>query len=451
MSDAHSVDTEFRHSFLWRILAAAGGMVTSFLLTVVVVRGLDPRDAATFFAILAALSIGPLVGRLGLGANVVRLIPAESDPVARREIAGTHLLATALLSIITAPIIALIGCAAMIGQPGFVAVFVLATLLIAVESTRLMLSDIFAANGRIKASVATMHYVRSILALPVIAATVFTLGHESLDAVLATYFAVAAIQFAAALFHARGDIALPAFGPIFSTLRTALGHGVRLFSVDLSEFMIMQGSIWLATALMSPLHATQYALAITLGLQVTLFKNLAMTAVAPPAARLWAEGAKDKFVRLLSDAATLGAAVAVVLVAIIAIAGPYAIEVAYGASMKPTAFMLLIIAAGGAVQAGIGINSSCLILTGHLAEAARVAIGVVVVAVPCAIAAAYLLGPVALATVTAASLAVMSVGQFLNARRQLGTAPHANRHAVRAFSEILRGRTGEPAPADANH
>lgn len=67
---------ELRHSFTLRVGAAAAGMVSTFLLTVIVVRTLNPLDTAAFFAVLAALSIGSVVGRLGLGPNVIRLIPS---------------------------------------------------------------------------------------------------------------------------------------------------------------------------------------------------------------------------------------------------------------------------------------------------------------------------------------------------------------------------------------
>jgi len=69
MTTKESPHVEIRRSFGWRMVAAALGMASAFLLTVIIVRTLDTREAATFFAIVAALSIGPMVGRLGLGPN----------------------------------------------------------------------------------------------------------------------------------------------------------------------------------------------------------------------------------------------------------------------------------------------------------------------------------------------------------------------------------------------
>jgi O-antigen/teichoic acid export membrane protein len=422
---------------MWRIVAAAGGMAASFLLSVIVVRTLAPRDAATFFAILAALSIGPLIGRLGLGANVIRLMPAEPDTQKRRQIAGTHLLAAVVLSSVSAPVIGVFGCIGLIGHSNFLVVYLLAVLLIATESIRMMVSDIFAAAGRVQASVATMHYVRSVAAVPFVALTVLLLGHETLEAVLGTYLVVAVIQFAVALIHARHEVAIRTLRAGFSTLRTAIGQGARVFSIDFSEFMIMQGTIWLATAMLAPTQATQYAVAVTLGLQVTLFKSLAQLAVAPPAARLWAAGKKVTVVRLLSNAATLSTCVAVILVVLIAVFGPFAVKLAYGPNMGPTAVMLLIIAAGGAVQAFFNVSVTLLIISGHLVTAGRTALIVLAVAAPSAVAAAHFGGPVALAVVTSVSLSVMYTSQYFNARTALASAPRAHRHVVRAAREIL--------------
>ncbi|MCZ8379294.1 lipopolysaccharide biosynthesis protein [Mycobacterium sp. CPCC 205372] len=444
LSDRRSAGGEFRHSFGWRVLTAGGGMAASFALTVLVVRGLPDRDAATFFAILAALAIGPLIGRFGLGTNVIRLVPAESDPAVRRQIAGTHLLAVVIASSVSAPVIAIFGCNALIGHEGFVPVFILATLLVGVESTRLMVSDIFAATGRIGSSVATTHYVRTMLALPFVAATMFALGNETLVGVLTAFLGVAVVQFAVALLKARTLVTFPKLGAAFSMLRTAAGQGVRVFSIDLSEFMIMQGTIWLATAALTPVVATQYALAITLGMQVALFKNLAASAVAPPAARLWAAGARAQVVRVLSSAATLSTAVAIGLVVLIAAFGSAAVAFAYGNEMRPTATMLLIIAFGGTVQACFSASVTLIIISGHLAEAAHVAIAVLVVAAPTAVAAAVYGGPIALSAVTATSLAVMYTAQYFNTRKCLGSAPRANRRLTAAARELLR----EPAADD---
>jgi O-antigen/teichoic acid export membrane protein len=441
-------NVELRRSFAWRTFAAAAGMASTFLLSVIIVRSLDLHEAAAFFAILASVSFGPLIGRLGLGHNVIRLMRAEPASEVRRQIAATHLFATMILSSVSAPVVALIGCHALLGHSNFWPVFVLTTLLIAVEAARLMVSDIFAAAGRVRASVATMHYVRTLLTLPLVAIVVFAVHRPSLTAVVAAYLIVSVLQFTAALIHARHDVAVFRLSTGIETLRTAVRQGMQLFSLDFSEFMLKQGTIWLAATAFSPLAATQYSAAVALAMQVTVLESLCGLAVAPPAARLWAAGEKDQVVRMLSNAATLNTVVAVVLVVMLAILGPIVLELAYGSEMRPASAILLIVAASGIFQATFDGSIILLVAAGCITAAARTAMGVVLVALPCAVAAAWFGGPIPLAVVVFLGVAAKSIGQWITARRLVESPPCATFHVVRAARGLMRDRDDDPQVSD---
>lgn len=433
MNTDSSAKLELRRSFLWRFVAAAGGMASTLLLTVVAVRTLDSHEAATFFAVLAALSFGSKIGCLGMGPNVIRLVASEADPIASRRIAGTHLQAAFLLSCLSAPVIAFIGCNGLLGDSVFLPAFGITTAIIVIESTRLMISDIFTGAGRVKASVATMHYVRSLVVLPFVALAVFVLDDPSLLALLATYLAVAAVQFVIAVVHVNRDALIFGSTGGIATLRKAVKDGSKLFSLDLSEFMILQGTIWLATAVFPPAVATQYAAAVTLAMQVVVLESLSGLAVAAPTARLWAAGKKDEVVRMLSNAATLSAAVVVLVVALLAVLGEFVVEIAYGPELKPAATMLLILAAGGIVQASFKRSITMLVVSGEITAAARTATSLMLLALPCAVAAAVYGGPIALAVVASCSVAVMDIGLWATARKVLGRAPCAHFHVIRAI------------------
>jgi O-antigen/teichoic acid export membrane protein len=438
---------ELRSSFLWRVGAAAGGMASTLLLTVVAVRSLSHQEAATFFAILAALSFGSKIGCLGMGPNVIRLVAAETDAGERRKIAGTHLRAAFLLSGLTAPLIAFIGCNGLFGHPVFLPAFVMTTILIVIESARLMISDIFAAEGRVRASVATMHYVRSLLVLPFVVIAVYALNDPSLLAVLATYLAVAAIQFLIAVAQVNRYASLFGSTGGIATLRKAVKEGTQLFSLDLAEFMIMQGTIWLATAVFTPSVATQYAAAVTLAMQVTIFESLAALSVVAPATRLWAVGKKDEVIRMLSNAATLSTAVVIVIFLSLLLGGPLLLKVAYGPAMEPAATMLVILAAGGIVQVSAKRSVTVLIVSGRITAAARTATTLMILTVPCAVAAAVYGGPLMLAVVTAVGIGALAVGQLVTARRTLGLAPHASFNVLAAARYLahLSGPDSEQA------
>lgn len=443
-TDQSSARTELRRSFSLRVVAAAAGMISTFLLTVIVVRTLDARDTASFFAILAALAIGPLIGRLGLGPNVIRLIPTESDPAKKRVIAGTHLRATVLMTLPSAPVVALAATAGLIGHGDFIPALLLTSTIITIETVRLMLSDIFAAVGRVGASVATMHYIRSTIVLPVVGLVAITLEKPNLITLLATYTVVAAAQLAVALAIARPNVAFLGSAGIAS-LRRAIDAGTRLFSLELSAFLMMSGTIWLANAAFVPLAATHYSAAATIAMQVTILESLAALAVAPPAARLWAAGKKDDVVRLLSNLATVNTAITIALVAGLVLVGEFALQFAYGAPMRDANVLLAILAASGIFQAAFGVNISLLIIGGHIGEVSRTAIMVSVVALPTAIAAAFLGGPVPLAIVSSCGVAALSFCEWLTARKIFDQAPRAHRHLIRAVRELVHG------PANPRH
>lgn len=444
MTQGHEATAELKRSFSWRVVAAAAGMISTFLLTVIVVRTLDDKDAAGFFAILAALSIGPLIGRLGLGPNAVRLIPAEQDHAKRRIIAGTHLRATALLTLPSAPVVSFFATAGLIGHGDFTPAFLLTTVIIVIETLRLMLSDIFAAYGRVPASVATMHYIRSTMVLPVVGVVAFTLERPTLTVLLSAYVAVAALQFVVALYYGRRDIAISKSVGIAS-LRAAIGSGTRLFSLELSAFLMMSGTIWLANMTFPAVTATHYSAAATIAMQVTILESLFALAVTPPAARLWADGKKDHVVRLLSNVATVNTAITICLVIALGLFGGLALQTAYGPSMRDASTLLVILAASGIVQAALNANISLLIIGGFINEVSRTAMIVLAIVLPCGIVAAIVGGPLPLAIVSSCGVALLSVAEWITARRVMDRAPRAHRHLIAAARELLERPPGSVA------
>lgn len=445
-TDQSRARVELRRSFTLRVAAAALGMVSTFLLTVVVVRSLDSRDTAAFFAILAALAIGPMVGRLGLGPNVIRLIPSEPDQHEKRRIASTHLMATVLMSLPAAPLVAFAATAGLIGHGDFLPALILTAVIITIETVRLMLSDIFAAVGRVTASVATMHYIRSTIVLPVVGLVAFTIERPSLVTMLITYASVAAAQLLAALIAARDNLMVPRLSGI-AALRSAVGAGTKLFGLEVSAFLMMSGTIWLANAAFVSLTATHYSAAATIAMQVTILESLAALAVAPPAARLWAAGKRDDVVHLLSNLATVNTAVTCTIVVVLATFGERALQFAYGAQMRDANILLVVLAISGIFQAAFGVNITLLIIGGHIDEVSRTAVAVLAVVFPAAVAAAFLGGPLPLALVSSFGVAALSVGEFIAARKVLHRAPRPHRHLFRAVRELVAKESADSIPA----
>lgn len=439
-AESSGAKAELRRSFVLRVGAAGAGIVSTFLLTVIVVRTLDARDAATFFAILAALPIGSIVGRVGLGQNVVRLIPAESSAEGRRIVAGTHLQATVLLTLPTAPVIAVCATVGLMGHGDFVVALLLTSAMIMLEAVRMMLSDIFAAVGRVTASVLTMHYFRSAAVLPVVGVVAFGLKDPSMLNLLTAYTVVAAIQVVVALWAARSTIAIR-FAGVLVSLRQAISDGFRLFAFEVTAFLIISGTIWLANAAFPPETAAHYSAAMTIATQVTLLEGLAAVAVMPPAARLWAAGRRGEVVRLLSALATVNTIITVVVVAALAAFGTIALEFAYGASMRDAGILLVVLACGGIPQAALSVAASLLVISGAIGAVGRTSLLVLVLVIPSAVAAAFLGDALTLAVVAALGMAALYVSLWFTARRCLENAPFPHWRVIRAVRELISETT----------
>lgn len=449
-ADHHGAKSELRRSFSTRVLAAGAGIVATFLLTVIVVRFLNNRDAAAFFGVLAALPIGSIVGRVGLGNNVVRLIPAEPDLAQKRIIAGTHLRATIMMTLPTAPVIALAATGGLIGHGNFAPAMLLTALMVMIESVRMMLSDIFAATGRVLASVSTTHHVRSVIVLPVVCAVAFTVSQPTLVEMLLAYVGVSGGQVLIALIIGRTEIELR-HAPGLAKLRETVGSGARLFAFEFTAFLIVSGTIWLANAALVPHEAKIYAVATTIAIQVTLLETLASTAVLPPAARMWTAGRKSEVVRLLSNLATINTVITLAVIVALVFFGGFFLELAYGPDVRDAHILLVILAIGGIPQAALSLNTSLLVIDGHLGAVCRTSLIVLAVVVPAAVAAALLGGALALAIVAACGMASLYIGLWLTARKIFGQTPHPHWNLAAAARELVteRGEVAEQVKATA--
>jgi O-antigen/teichoic acid export membrane protein len=181
---------------------------------------------------------------------------------------------------------------------------------------------------------------------------------------------------------------------------------------------------------------------------VTLLESLAALAVTPPAARLWAAGRRDEVVRLLSSLATINTVVVVLVVLAFAAFGDVALEIAYGPEMRGAMWLLVVLACGGIAQGAFGVNISLLIICGRINEVSRTALGVLAVFLPCAVAAAFLGGPMQLAIVSACGMAALSVCEWFTARRCLDRAPHPRLNPVLAVRELVSETRLAPSKDD---
>ncbi len=431
--------SELGSSFALRALTAVGGVGATLLTTVVAVRQLDPREAAAFLAVLAGLMLGPMIGKMGLGQNVIRLVAAHGQGDHRRAVIGAHLRISALLAVASAPVIAVLSTASVAGSASHGTVLVLVTVLLVAETLRLMLSDVFAAVGDLAGSVAGTHHVRSVVVLPPLLVAALVLPRPDLVVVLAVYAAVAVLLLLVAAHRARHLFSLRPAVP-GRLLATTVAAGLAIFVLDASVFLVGRGDVWLAAAAFPALDATRYGTASMLGYQVTMLYGLAALAVMPVAARLLASRGEAAVRRMLSAAATLTVAATALVVAVLVVLGRPILEIAYGPGFGDAHPVLVILAIGGLGQALFGFSVPLLLVLGHLRRAVLACGVVLVVMAPVVVAAAFLGGPVALAAASATAAVLLPAAQWIAAGGRRG-APLPSWRTGAAVA-TLRGAAG---------
>ncbi|MGY2078760.1 lipopolysaccharide biosynthesis protein [Modestobacter sp. SYSU DS0657] len=442
MTQAAGEAQEVRRSFGLRMVVAVLGLVATFLTSVLAVRALDARPAAGFLAILGALMLGPMVGRLGLGQSAIRAIAAATGPAEIAVQVVAHLRAVAVLSLLTAPGVAWLATAVVQDDRGRVVLLVAA--MIVLETVRLTVSDVYAALGRIPWSVAATHHSRSILALLAMGVVVLLQGGETTLLTLLTVYAAVSLVLLAVVV---GRLPLRSRGAgrrWWAPMLAAVAAGAWLFTVELGAFLVGRGDVWLAGWAFGAQDALQYSTASVLAMQVTVLEGLANIAIAPVAARMWAAGDRARVFRLLSASATLSTAVTVLAVAAAWLLGPQALAL-YGDGLGDAAPYLGVLATGGLGMAVCGSCAVLLVVTGNGRAAAGSVAVAMLVAVPAAVLAARLGGPLPLAVASAVATALLFGSYVLTCRRTFGRAPLPTRHLKRSLL-LLAGRDPEGTP-----
>jgi O-antigen/teichoic acid export membrane protein len=439
---------EFRNSFVWRSVTAGGGLVATLLTTVVAVRGLNAREAAVFLAILAGLMIGPMFGKLGLGQNVIRLV-ASMNPEDSRRMISSHLRAAFILSMLSAPVLAFASTAALLSESGHLTVLVLTSILLVAETVRLMLSDVFAAVGDVRASVATTHHVRTMVVLVPLVIVVVFVPHPTLIEILAVYAAVSVLLLLPPMLRARHLLTSPTRSPApdrsaDSRLFATIVAGLVLFALDGSFFVVNRGNVWLASAQFEPFDAARFGTVSTLAFQVTVLQGLASLAITPMAARLWATGQRERVLRMLSATATLTTAATGVVVLGLAVVGREVLGLAYGAEFAGSYDLLVVLAIGGLGQAAFGFSVPLLLISGQIRRAVTACLVVLAVMLPIAVVAAGWFGPTGLTIASAVAATTLPVAQWLAARGGYAGAPLPSWRIGRAVRAV---RSAQPAPA----
>ena len=436
---------EVRRSFGLRMAVAVLGLLATLLTSVLAVRTLDDRSATGFLAILGALMLGPLFGRLGLGQNAIRTIAAAATPAEVAAQVLAHLRAVALLSLVTAPFVAWVATVVVRDDRALVVALVVA--MIVLEALRLTVSDVYAALGRITWSVAATHHSRSILALLVMGVVVLVQGGDTTLVTLLTVYAATSLALLAVTAARLPLRARERGARWWAPMLVAVAAGAWLATVELGAFLVGRGNVWIAGWAFPTDQALLFSTASVLAMQVTVLEGLANIALTPVAARLWAAGQRDRVFALLSASATVSTTITLVLSAGTWLLAPEVLKI-YGDGLGDAAPYLSIMATGALGMSLFGSCAVLLVVTGNGRIAASSVVVATLITVPGAVLAAQLGGPLALSIASAAAMVILFGSYTIACRRAFGRVPLPGFH-LRRSPLVLAGREPAAGPDDA--
>ncbi len=422
-----------------RTVAAFVGLLASFALTVLAVRRLDDPGSATFLSILAAMMIGPLIGRFGLGTRSMQLLSEETGRP-DEAVVGLHVWTTAAVTALVALPVALVSTIPLAGRSSRWPVVAVAAGLVVVEAVRLTVSDVFAAIGRIGWSVATTHSIRAIGSVAAVGLLVALGGSLSVLRLVVVQLAVAGVLLLVGLHRLTAASRVPRpsdLRPIAHVCKAS----VAFLGVDLAEFVAGRADVWLASWAFVAHQATRYSTASVLASQVAVPVGLVNVALGPTVARLWRLGLRDELRTAMGAISTLATIFTGVMVAVLWAAGPELMSAIYGHDLRSAGPLTAILATGLLAYGAFGTCIALLVLTDHARQSAVAALAVLGVAIPVAILVAFATGPTGLAVASAAASVALAGSQAVMCRRCLGFAPLPHYDVARAV-RVLRAGPG---------
>ncbi|MEL7155972.1 MAG: glycosyltransferase, partial [Actinomycetota bacterium] len=341
---------EFGRSLSWRLLAAPIGTVATFALTTIIARTLGPAEVTVSYTLLAALMIGPILGRFGLNQWAVRDLAAlrTNEDLATAVVAARRLaIAVVGPAAIAAPLISVVFVAGIWGGNLDVELALLATVILFAETWRLAIGDVLLGLGQTGWAAILAHQVRAVAVTgTVVVNLLLRPGRFDLHVLLWLMAAVSVTLVAAGL----ARLWTLSGGSAPSGERLDLGllvrRGLPFLLVDLVVVVVARGDVWLAAPTLHDYAAARYGTASVVAALIGMPIGLASLALAPVVAGLVAQRQAAEIDRLVRSLATVVAYALVPVVIAVVFFGRWVLEAAYGTTYGEAHRYLLVLMVG---------------------------------------------------------------------------------------------------------
>ncbi len=398
---------EFRRSFVRRILVAPVGTVATFALTAIAARTLGSAELTIFYALLAALTIGPILGRFGLNQRAVRDLAAartRDDLEVAASLARRHVRSALLPQLVAAPVISVLFIAGAASGGIDVGLAVLATIVLAAESCRLTVSDVLTGLGLTGWAALFAHQVRA-ACVTVAAGLVVVAAPDSLDlrALVEIMAAVTVALAVAGLVRLWAIPQRPYDGELETRIGPLLRLGLPFLMVDLVVVVVARGDVWLAARALPAATAALYSTASTLAVQIGTPIGLASVAVAPVVAGYVAQGRFDELESMVRSLSTAVVYLVVPVFIGFVVFGDDLLGLAYGEGFRGAHPYLVTLMVGNLTLATLGVSSIILLMANRHRLAMTLAGTWFAMAAPLVIVTTLVSGPLGLAVASAST------------------------------------------------
>jgi O-antigen/teichoic acid export membrane protein len=418
-------------STLWVFLGfgtlAVGSLVVNSLLT----RTMPPQSVGVYFLAVSIVTFAATAGRAGLNQAVIRLIArAESDRTAVAGVwvrtalvvaAATAAAASAFLVFVAVPPLA----STVFNSPRLAQIGVLLGCWSFFEALRLVASEALRGFGRIGAATLLGDAGRQVLFGATLSAAFLATGGLTLDLVVGSAIASAAVVLVVALWLLRARLAQPSSAATWSMASKTLRVSLPIMVTSLALLAVTLGDVWLAGILLPDADVGVYAATARLVLLVLFPLHISNVVLSPVVARLYARRQISDLERAVRVGATVAALPTVAIVGTLLLYGGPILGLVYGDAYRDGAAVLRILACGQIVNALAGVCGQVLLMTGHQRTMMRVTVLGGALFFPAGALAGGWFGSEGLAAVSALTAVGTNVTLWILVRRNLGVWTHA--------------------------
>ncbi len=430
----------------WALSGMLLSMASGLALYALLARLLSPEEMGAYFLAFSVVTVAGVVARMGLDRISVRFI-AESLGTGQQlrakgvvtrafalSVVGTTLVAGAIwLGLGRWLALHVFGSTAMAGVSALVAAWTVAV------SLQIMFEETFRGFHDIRLAALSGRAASRVLAVVLLAAVWFTVGHIRLRAAVALSVACvgASILFCfwmltRKLRDLKGGEAAPI--PVATMLRTSW----PLMMTTLESFVLMQSGLWIIGAFRPEDETALYAAPARLVIMVGMLLNIFNAVLPPVIAELNVQGRKKELEKVLRSTATLAAMpAAVFLVAFLVFARPI-LDILFGAYYTSGASVLRLLSVAQLFNVMVGSCGYTLLMTGHQKATMGITLVSCSIAVLGGLAVVEPFGLEGVAAVSAVAVIVQQVLMLAFARWRCGVWTHGSPLLIKKALRMVR-------------